>query len=136
MSEKASLRVPDYLGHMLQAIERIRRYVGDEDRAGFLQDEKTQDAVIRNIEIIGEAARNVGRADPAFAAEHSEIPWPVIYAMRNRISHGYFAVDLDLVWQTVQMDLPSMEQQIHDLKRALEQSAGDAERGSDRASET
>lgn len=115
MSARDSLRVPDYLGHIVQAIERINRYVKDEGHAGFLGDEKTQDAVIRNIEVIGEAAKNVERVNPAFTAAHSEVPWPVIYAMRNRISHGYFEMDLDLVWQTVQTDLPVLEAQIRTL---------------------
>ena len=97
MSMAGRLRVRDYLDHIVQAIERIKRYVAAEDRDGFLQDEKTHEAVIRNIEIIGEAARNVERVAPEYAAAHPEIPWAVIYGMRNRISHGYFEVDLDLV---------------------------------------
>lgn len=64
MNTKRSRRVPEYLGHVVQAIERINRYVQDQDHAGFLHDEKTQDAVIRNIEIIGEAAKNVERVAP------------------------------------------------------------------------
>lgn len=59
MSKRSPLRVPDYLRHMLQAIERIMQYVAMIGEAGFLEDEKTQDAVIRNIEIIGETAQNV-----------------------------------------------------------------------------
>lgn len=110
-----SNRVPNYLEHILQAIERINRYVEAEGETGFLHDEKTQDAVIRNIEIIGEAARNVERADPSFAAAHAEIPWQVIYAMRNRVSHGYFEVDLDIVWRTIQFDLPALAEQVRVL---------------------
>ena len=117
MSTPASQQARDYLDHILVAIEPIRRYVSDQNQAGFLLDEKTQDAVVRNIEIIGEAARNVERADPAFAAAHPEIPWPVIYGMRNRVSHGYFDVDLQVVWQTVQADLPVLEEQIRALLR-------------------
>ena len=81
-----------------------------------------------NIEVIGEAAKNVERADPVFAAEHPEIPLPVIYAMRNRISHGYFEVDLDVVWQTVQADLSALEQQIRGLMHIQEPPSGDVER--------
>lgn len=120
MSADDSPRVHDYLRHILQAIGRIRAYVKDENEASFLRDEKTQDAVIRNIEIIGEASRNVERADSAFAREHQEIPWPVLYAMRNRVSHGYFDVDLNIVWQTVQADLPVLEEQIHALVQSNE----------------
>lgn len=125
MSAEDSPRVYEFLMHILQAMRRIRRYVEDQDEAGFLRDEKTQDAVIRNIEIVGEAARNVERADPAFARAHQEIPWPVIYAMRNRVSHGHFDVDLSVVWQTVQTDLPVLEGQIRALIQRDEKSCGD-----------
>lgn len=90
-----SLRVPDYLGHILQAIERIDRYTADLDEIGFLNSELVQDAVIRNIEIVGEASNNILRVDAEFAADHDEIPWQVMYTMRNRVSHGYEQVDLD-----------------------------------------
>lgn len=126
MNDKRS-RVPDYLGHILQAIERIYRYVQGADRAAFMQDEKTQDAVMRNIEIIGEAARNAERADPAFVTSHPEIPWSIIYAMRNRVSHGYFAVDLNIVWQTVQSDLPVLERQIARLCSRMRRMARDVQ---------
>ena len=105
MSNK-TLRTGDYLGHILQAIARIQRYTTGLTQAAFCGDEMVQDAVIRNIEIIGEAARNVERDDPAFAQQHAHIPWAIMYGMRNRLSHGYHQVDLQLVWNTVQNDLP------------------------------
>lgn len=92
------LRVPDYLGHILQAIRRIGRYAGGMDEAAFLKDELVQDAVIRNIEVIGEAARNIERTHPDFSARHPDVPWGDIYVMRNRVSHGYFSVDLGIIW--------------------------------------
>lgn len=72
-----ALRVPDYLGHILKAIERIDRYTVDMDEVAFLSSELVQDAVIRNIEIIGEASNNIQRVAPAFAAQHDEIPYLV-----------------------------------------------------------
>ena len=104
------LRVPDYLGHILGAIERIERYTKDVDEFGFLNNELIQDAVIRNIEIIGEAANNIQRVDAAFATANNEIPWQVMYAMRNRLSHGYDKVDLEMVWKTICNDLPDLYQ--------------------------
>ena len=80
-----ALRVPDYLGHILKAIERIDRYTADMDEVAFLGSELVQDAVIRNIEIIGEASNNIQRVAPEFAAQHDEIPWLVMYTMRNRM---------------------------------------------------
>jgi uncharacterized protein with HEPN domain len=103
-----ALRVPDYLGHILAAIERIERHTADVDELEFLSSELIQDAVIRNIEVIGEAANNVQRVDAAFAAANEEIPWQVMYAMRNRLSHGYDKVDFEMVWKTVRNDLPDL----------------------------
>ena len=90
---------------MLEAIERIQRYVGRKRRAGFLGDALLQDAVIRNIEIVGEAA---GRVSPAFAAPHAEIPWRDIVGMRHRLIHGYLKVNLETVWEVVEHDLPAL----------------------------
>lgn len=111
MKQKA-LRVGDYLGHLLAAIQRIRRYTANKTYADFTFDEQLQDAVVRNIEIIGEAARNVERDMPDFAALYPQIPWAALYAMRNRVAHGYWTVDLEIVWQVVQRDLPTLEEQI------------------------
>ena len=96
MTQEQAERVASYLQHALEAIARLARYVQGGE-AEFLRDEKTQDAVIRNLEILGEAARNVERVDPALVAAHAEIPWKVVAGMRNRLSHGYFEVDLDVV---------------------------------------
>lgn len=101
-------RVTDYLGHILAAIERIERHTANVDELGFLSSELIQDAVIRNLEVIGEAANNIQRADAAFAAAHSEIPWQVMYTMRNRLSHGYDKVDFEMVWKTICNDLPDL----------------------------
>ena len=103
-----ALRVPDYLGHILAAIERIERHTTDVDELVFLNSELIQDAVIRNIEIIGEVANNIQRVDAAFAAANGEIPWQVMYAMRNRLSHGYDQVDFGMVWRTICNDLPDL----------------------------
>jgi uncharacterized protein with HEPN domain len=103
------LRIADYLGHMLEAIRRIGEYTDAVSYEDFLRGKIIQDAVLRNIEILGEAARNIEMAAPDFAAAHSEVPWAVIYAMRNRIAHGYFQVDLEIVWKSVRTDLPKLK---------------------------
>lgn len=108
MSKADTLRVPDYLGHIVEAIERLHRYTDDISEVSFLADEKTQDAVIRNFEIIGEASHNIERYHPDYAASHPEIPWSLIYTMRNRVAHGYFQVDFELVWKTIHADLPEL----------------------------
>ncbi len=101
-------RIPDYLGHILLAIERIERHTADVDEMAFLSSELIQDAVIRNLEIMGEAANNVLREDASFATKHAEIPWQVMYAMRNRLAHAYDKVDMEIVWKTIQRDLPEL----------------------------
>lgn len=110
-----ALRVPDYLGHILKAIERIDRYTSDMDEVSFLNNELVQDAVIRNIEIMGEASNSIQRVAPEFAAQHDSIPWSVMYTMRNRVSHGYDKIDMEIVWKTIQIDLPALYQQVRAL---------------------
>ena len=100
---------------ILESIQKIRTFTSG-GRAAFLESELIQNAVIRNIEIIGEAARNIERNDPAFAQQHSGVPWAVMYGMRNRLSHGYHQIDLQLVWNTVQSDLPVLAQLIGALR--------------------
>ena len=102
-------RLPDYLGHIDQAIERIQRYTDGMDLPGFLASDIVQDAVIRNLEVIGESCRNIERHHPDFASAHPELPLAVAYEMRNALAHGYFKVDLEIVWRTLQRDLPGLK---------------------------
>ena len=106
MSRRDPLALLDYQGHIEQAMDRIRRYVVGIDHTAFLDNEEKQDAVIRNLEIIGEASGNIRRHFPDFASEHPEFPLNAAYGTRNVLAHGYFKVDLDVVWMTVEKDLP------------------------------
>lgn len=115
MSKTDILRAMDYLGHIVEAIDRIQRYVEDMTEITFLDDEKTQDAVVRNFEILGEAAHNIELFHAEFAAAHPEVPWSLMYTMRNRVSHGYFKVDFQLVWKTIHADLPELHAQVSAL---------------------
>jgi len=115
MSEAENLRLLDYLQHIRDAILRIGRYVKGLDEPRFFTDDKTQDAVIRNLEIIGEASNKVASRFPEFTAQHPEIPWSLAYEMRNAVSHGYFKVDLAIVWKTIQNDLPQLDKQVANL---------------------
>lgn len=110
-------RLPDYMGHILEAIQRIERYTEDLDELAFLQNEMAQDAVIRNFEIIGEASHNIESHYPEFAAAHPELPLAFAYQMRNAVAHGYFKVDLEIVWKTVTSDLSGLYAQV---KQVLE----------------
>ena len=95
----------DYLNHILEAIGRIERYIDDADEASFLENEMIQDAVVRNLEIIGEACHNVDTRFPKFAAAHPDLPLGIAYQMRNAVAHGYFKVDYEIVWTTIQTDI-------------------------------
>lgn len=112
MSKIEIFRTMDYLGHIVEAIDRIHRYADDMTELGFLEDEKTQDAVVRNFEILGEAAHNIESHHAAFAQAHADVPWALMYTMRNRVSHGYFKVDYELVWKTIYTDLPVLRAQV------------------------
>lgn len=109
---RKSLRVADYLAHILEAIERIERYTADLAYKAFAENDMAQDAVIRNLEIIGEACRNIERSFPDFAAKHPDFPLKAALEMRNVIAHGYFGVDLDIVWTTIQTNLPGLRWQV------------------------
>lgn len=112
-------RLTDYLTHILQAIERIDRYTEDMTDGAFLENEMAQDAVIRNLEIIGEASHNIETHYPDFASAHPEVPLAFAYQMRNAVAHGYFKVDLEIVWKTIQSDLSGLYQQVKALIESL-----------------
>lgn len=118
MTRDKSLRVRDYLSHILDAIARIERYTASLDKTAFLADELVQDAVIRNFEIIGEACNNVVRQHPEFSTAHPDVPWGFAYEMRNALAHGYFKVDLEIVWQTIRADLPGLAVRVRQLIQA------------------
>ena len=106
------LRLGDYLGHILEAISQIQNYCEDLDEVTFLKNRMIQDAVIRNFEIIGEASKNVERVAPEFVAAHPDLPLAFAYDMRNLLAHGYYKVDVAVVWKTIERDLPFLQQQV------------------------
>jgi uncharacterized protein with HEPN domain len=97
---------------MLEIIEAIQQYTQGLTRDGLCRQQIVQDAVIRRFEILGEAARNV---PSDMRQNHPEVPWHQIANMRNYLIHGYHVVDLDVTWDTVQNDLPVLEQQLRQL---------------------
>ena len=113
--KKVDLRLPDYLNHIAQAIERINTYTKGIDKDVWLGNMLIQDAVIRNIEIIGEASHNVQTLHQEFAMNNADFPWDDAYWMRNVLSHGYFQVDLDIVWETITSDLPVFLEKIRSM---------------------
>jgi uncharacterized protein with HEPN domain len=105
-------RVQDYLEHILVALERIQRYTAGKSATDFATDTLLQDGVLRNLGIIGEAAHRILADSPDYAARHSEIPLAKIYGMRNRITHAYEEVDMDIVWNLVLYDVPALQSKV------------------------
>ena len=112
---KDQQRLIDYLKHILEACSRIQDYIEDIDEVSFLTNGLIQDAVIRNLEVIGEASRNVGKYYPEYIEQHTEVPFLIAYEMRNSLAHGYFKVDLDIVWKTIERDLPELQVMVESL---------------------
>jgi uncharacterized protein with HEPN domain len=109
-------RVEDYLAHIIEASKRALSYLHDVTSLNaFENDIRNQDAVVRNIEIIGEAATKIHNVAPDFTTAHPDIPWAAMRAMRNIITHEYFSVNLQIVWDTVKNDLPMLLNKITPL---------------------
>ena len=107
--QKHSFQEKDFLLHILEAISRIEGYTANQTYAEFRVSTRDQDAVIRNFEVIGEASRNLEKYFPDFVAAHPELPIRSASDMRNALTHGYFGVDLAIVWQAIQRDLPPLK---------------------------
>jgi uncharacterized protein with HEPN domain len=111
-----------YLHHILDAINRIQGYIAGVSYDQFLQDSLLQDGVVRQLEIIGEAARNVSGT---FRDAHPELPWSQMTGTRNKLIHGYFEVNLFIVWDTVQSDLPPLKQQVERILEEMDKKDGE-----------
>ena len=99
-----------------ESIEKIERYTEGMTLGSFQSDEKTSDAVVRNLEIIGEAA---GRLPEEFMDRNSEIEWFKIVGLRNRIVHEYFGVDLEIIWQIIKRDFPAFKKSLKGIRSEL-----------------
>ncbi len=110
-------RISSYLGHIHEAIERIETYIPGMTAEQFGSNRLVQDAVIRNLEIIGEASRNILKIDPQFEQSHPDVELSSAYQMRNALAHGYFSIDIAMVWRTITNDLPNLKAAIARLER-------------------
>ncbi|MES1190056.1 MAG: DUF86 domain-containing protein [Steroidobacter sp.] len=108
-------RIQDYLDHMQQAATDACNFVDGLSKEDFIADKRTQQAVIMSLVIVGEAASRIVERAPDFAEKHAAIPWKSMRGMRNRIAHGYFDINLDVVWDTVQSSLPALLKQLSSL---------------------
>lgn len=114
------LRARDYLGHMLDAVNQIQEYTRGKSAQDFLVGRLLQDGIVRNFEILGEASRNLLDAVPDAQTKFPGIPFAAIYAMRNQLAHGYFAIDLDVVWKVIERDIPDLRKALEAVIAALE----------------
>ena len=101
-----------YLKHIRDAIGRIQAYTKGVSKSAFLHGTLIQDAVIRQIEIIGEAAKRVSERT---RSANADVPWQDISGMRNKLIHDYFGVDIEKVWMTVKNDIPLLKKQINSI---------------------
>jgi uncharacterized protein with HEPN domain len=116
MSVADASRVTQYLERILEAIERAEAHIeGVVDASDFEQDAKSQDAVVRNIEVIGAAANRIAATAPDYLTRHARVQWEQVRALRDRIIQDDFEVDYAVVWQIVTQDLPALASQIKTL---------------------
>ncbi len=101
-----------YLHDILDSIADIEAYLENVDEASFLSDKKTQDSVIRRLEVIGEAVRSVPED---MRERYKDVPWRAIAGMRDILIHEYFGVNIERVWETVQVDLPVLKKRVQTI---------------------
>ncbi len=106
----------DYLNDILESITDIKEFTDGMTIESFSNDRKTIKAVLRSLEVIGEAA---GKIPSQIIENHPEIPWQEIIGMRNKLTHEYFGVDIDIVWQTIKEDLEPLDKSVRKIVSIL-----------------
>lgn len=102
-----------YVADIKEAIKKIQVYTKGIGYVEFKQDAKTIDAVVRNLEVIGEAAKHIPRPT---RLKHIDVPWKEIIGTRSKIAHEYFGVDIEILWKTVVEDIPHLKKQVTKIK--------------------
>ncbi|ASJ14140.1 HepT-like ribonuclease domain-containing protein [Thermococcus radiotolerans] len=102
----------DYINDIIEAIALIEEFTANMEFEEFERDKKTQFAVIRALEIIGEAAKAIPEE---FKEKHPEVPWKEMARMRDKLIHAYFGVDLRVVWRTLNEDIPQLKKKLETL---------------------
>jgi len=114
-------RLCDYLDHMLEASLQACAYVEGLSIKDFMEDKRTQQAVVLNLILIGEEATKLLKEHETFANQHPQVPWRSMKGMRNRIAHGYFEINLETVWETIQTALPSLIEKLPAIRASAEE---------------
>ena len=102
-----------YIEDINESIRKIEKYTKDLSLDDFKKNIMAVDAVVRNLSVIGEAVKNIPEE---VKAKHPNIPWQEIIGMRNKITHEYFGVDIDILWETIKKDIPAFAKQINQLQ--------------------
>jgi uncharacterized protein with HEPN domain len=102
-----------YLDDMMDFARRVLDYTNELDQASFIADQRTYDATLRNLELIGEAATNLPES---VRAAHPEVPWRLVIATRNRLIHAYLGIDDDTIWSIVQDDVPELLEKLKQIE--------------------
>jgi uncharacterized protein with HEPN domain len=116
---RSAERLTLWIEQMQEASGDACRYVHGLDFATFARDKRTQQAVVLNLLLIGEVASRIAECAPSFIAAHPEIPWAAMRGMRNRIAHGYFELDIEVVWDTVRDAVPELAAKLPGLLQAV-----------------
>jgi len=114
-------RLYDYLDHMLEAAQQACTYVEGLTLDDFVQDKRTQQAVVLNLILVGEEATKLLKDYESFASLHPQVPWRSMKGMRNRIAHGYFEINLETVWETIQSALPKLIEELPAIRASAEE---------------
>ena len=121
MKKERDIRL--YLDDILEAIGKIEKYTEGLDFESFREDDKTGDAVIRNFSVIGEAVKNI---PASVRKKHPDIPWKIIAGMRDKLVHGYFGIRYDVVWETIELRLPTLRLAIKNILDQMDKEMGQA----------
>jgi len=113
MSKRSDI---DLLEDILICMEKIQTYVDGVTYDQFKNDSKTQDAIVRNIEVIGEAVKKLS---DAFKTRYPSLPWKEIAGTRDRLIHGYFGVNIDIIWEIATIDIPKLKSDVEKIKNKI-----------------
>jgi uncharacterized protein with HEPN domain len=107
-----------FVKDILDSIEKIEEFIGNMDFKKFIEDDKTKSAVVRKLEIIGEATKNIPKL---IRQKYKELPWSDMAGMRDKIAHFYFGIDYEIVWKVIKERLPEIKPVIQKILNEMEE---------------